>query len=121
MALVTGFALSVALLSACSGGSDEEAEDEAGEAIERNATVTVSGFLFRPESITVDIGSTVTWENSDQILHTATSGTPVASTALFDGQMEGAGTSFAFTFREPGRFPFFCTRHPHMTGEVIVR
>ena len=85
------------------------------------ATVQVKGFLFQPHAIEVPAGTTVTWENSDQILHTATAGVPDAPSDLFDGQMDGAGTSFTHTFDTPGTFVFFCSRHPHMRGEVTVR
>ena len=85
------------------------------------ATVLVKGFLFQPNAIEVPAGTTVTWENSDQILHTATAGVPDAPSDLFDGQMDGAGTSFTHTFDTPGTFVFFCSRHPHMRGEVTVR
>ncbi|MGH9168097.1 MAG: plastocyanin/azurin family copper-binding protein [Acidimicrobiia bacterium] len=34
--------------------------------------------------------------------------------------MDGAGTSGEVTFDEPGTYPYFCARHPHMRGEVRV-
>lgn len=85
------------------------------------ATVEVRGFLFQPDAIEVPAGTLVTWENSDRILHTATAGEPDVPSGLFDGQMQGAGSSFSYSFETPGRFLFFCTRHLHMRGEVLVR
>jgi len=146
--LIVGLAASAALLLGCSGASDgapssasspeaTAATEEVGTAqagsqsIEAPtevpsetpvaATVLVKGFLFQPASIEVPAGTTVTWENSDQILHTATSGGPGAPSGLFDGQMDGADTSFTHSFDTPGTFVFFCSRHPHMRGEVVVR
>jgi plastocyanin len=87
----------------------------AGEAV-----VQVAQFKFAPEQLEVTAGTTVRWDNSDEILHTATSGTPDATTADFDGQMSGAGTSFSFTFETPGTYAYFCSRHVFMTGEVVV-
>jgi plastocyanin len=81
----------------------------------------VAGFLFKPELVEVTAGTTVTWENTDQILHTATAGTPDAPSGAFDGPLDGAGSSFSHTFEEAGTFAFFCERHPHMRGEVVVR
>lgn len=93
-----------------------------GQAVEESATVVMaSGFLFRPDLLEVSAGTTVTWENTDQILHTATAGTPDAPSGAFDGQLDGAGSSFAHTFEEAGSFAFYCERHPHMRGEVLVR
>jgi hypothetical protein len=28
--------------------------------------------------------------------------------------------TFSFTFAEPGTYTYFCSRHPHMTGSVVV-
>lgn len=92
-----------------------------GDAEAAGNVVMVSGFLFKPVLLEVSVGTTVTWENTDQILHTATAGTPDAPTGAFDGPLDGAGSSFSHTFEEAGRFAFFCGRHPHMRGEVLVR
>lgn len=103
-----------------SGEVEATSETRTAPAVE--ATVEVRGFLFQPNAIEVPAGASVTWVNSDRILHTATSGEPPdAPSGLFDGQMDGAGTSFSYTFETPGRFLFFCTRHLHMRGEVLVR
>jgi plastocyanin len=93
---------------------------EGAPAVADSALVLVKGFLFQPDAIRLPAGTTVTWENSDQILHTATAGVPDAASGLFDGQMNGADTSFSHTFDTPGTFVFFCSRHPHMRGEVTV-
>ena len=139
--LAIGFAISAALLAGCDGASDGASDATAtpatamtteatsapggastpATAADSQSTVSVSGFLFRPKVIEVPAGTTVTWENSDQILHTATAGEPGSPSGLFDGQMDGAGTSFSHTFDDPGTFAFFCSRHLQMRGEVIVR
>ena len=138
LGLSNGLGASAVLLAGCNEASSDSSTTQvssptAGVATTAQAgsqgdsgpaetfTVAAKGFLFRLEVIEVQTGATVTWENSDQILHTVTSGEPEAATDLFDGQMEGAGTSFSRTFDAPGRFPYFCSRHLHMRGEVIVR
>jgi plastocyanin len=84
--------------------------------------VTVRQFQFMPAELVVEAGTTVTWANQDQILHTATSGaTPGQADGTFDGPMDGAGKSFSFTFEKPGTYPYFCSRHNSMVGKVIVR
>lgn len=86
------------------------------------AAVDVRQFRFMPAEITVAAGTTVTWTNRDDILHTATSGaTPGTPDGRFDGPMEGQGQSFSHTFAQPGRFPYFCSRHTSMTGTVVVQ
>jgi plastocyanin len=39
----------------------------------------------------------------------------------FAASLDGKGTSFSFTFAQPGMYPYFCERHEHMRGEVLVR
>ena len=33
----------------------------------------------------------------------------------------GKGTSGSASFSAPGAYPYFCTRHPSMRGEIVVR
>jgi plastocyanin len=103
---------------ACSSKPAAESGERPGAA--GGGTVTVQGFMFRPERLQVKVGTTVTWTNRDQILHTATSGTPGMPSGVFDGEMPEAGKSFSFTFREPGTYPYFCSRHNSMRGEIVV-
>ncbi|MPZ98420.1 MAG: amidase [Dehalococcoidia bacterium] len=84
-------------------------------------TVSVAMFRFRPASIEVGAGGSVVWQNSDRILHTATSGTPEAPQGVFDGEMPDAGTTFTHRFEQPGTYQYICSRHPSMRGEVVVR
>ncbi|MGH8999115.1 MAG: cupredoxin domain-containing protein, partial [Acidimicrobiia bacterium] len=84
------------------------------------AAVEISQFYFKPSPLTVTAPTTVTWTNRDNILHTATSGTPESPDKRFDGPMDGAGTSFEFTFTRPGSYKYFCSRHKSMVGEVVV-
>lgn len=102
----------VLVASACSGEADVPAP-AGGE-------VRIEGFLFHPDELMISAGQTVTWENSDEILHTATSGAPAAQTGLFDGVMGEQGDRFSFPFAEEGTYEYFCTRHNHMRGTVVV-
>ena len=84
-------------------------------------TVDVRGFTYKPQVIEVEAGTTITWINADQILHTVTSGTSDNPDGLIDGQMTEAGASISHTFDTPGTVTYFCSRHQFMQGEVIVR
>jgi plastocyanin len=79
--------------------------------------VDISGFAFQPGTVTIKVGDTVTWTNSDTTAHTATS---TDDPALFDGEM-APGESFSFTFTEAGSFDYFCEIHPTMEGTVVVQ
>ena len=68
---------------------------------------------YSPKVITVGLGETVTWRNTDSLFHTITSGpsTGQAGTAdcLFDGERCNRAKSFQHTFDEAGTFDYHCT------------
>ncbi len=81
-------------------------------------TVTMAGMAFSPATITVAVGTTVTWKNTDGIAHTSTSDSGVWDT----GNMP-AGSSQTTTFNTAGTFAYHCTYHASMgmKGTVIVK
>ena len=83
--------------------------------------MAIQTFQFQPTPLEIGIGTTVTWTNRDQILHTVTAGTPGAVDERFGGPLDGTGTTYEFTFTEPGTYAYFCARHEAMRGEVRVR
>lgn len=111
------------LTAACGdggGGSQPEAaipEPGPGEGTE----VAVKTFIYRPDPLTIEAGTTVTFTNYDEILHTVTAGERGALSGLFDTDIDGAGSTFRFTFRERGTFRYFCKIHNGMEAEIIVR
>lgn len=74
------------------------------------------GNVFEPATITVNVGDTVTWRNTDDVPHTSTSDDEV-----WDSGALATGEEFSFTFEEAGTFPYFCAFHPGMEGTVVVR
>jgi plastocyanin len=79
-------------------------------------TVKISNFTFAAPAITVAPGTTVTWINDDDIPHTV-----VADDKAFRSKVLDTGDRFAFTFTTAGRYGYFCSIHPHMTGVVVVK
>ncbi|RPJ50379.1 MAG: hypothetical protein EHM21_05110 [Chloroflexi bacterium] len=77
--------------------------------------VLIQNFVFTPPSLTIPVGTTVTWTNEDQAQHTAT-----ADDKSFDSGPLAQGASFSFTFTKEGTFPYICTFHPNMVGTIIV-
>ena len=77
-------------------------------------------FKFDPTPLKIAAGTKVTWMNSDDILHTVTSGAPGSEDGKFNGEMSAQGTSFSFSFTTPGTYSYFCSRHNGMRGEVQV-
>ena len=76
---------------------------------------------FIPNTVTIDIGGTVTWENNDTAAHTSTGGSATdGPSGVFDSSLIMAGSSFSHTFEDAGTFDYFCMVHPWMVGTVIV-
>lgn len=92
----------------------ESATADAGSAI------TIKDFKFSPAALTVPVGTTVTWTNEEDSLHTVTAGTPDSPSGLFDSGEIDTGVEFPITFDKPGTYPFFCARHDFMKGVVTV-
>ena len=89
-----------------------------GTAADANAPVIVhvamKNMKFEPATIEVKSGDTVEWTNQDMTPHTATS-------AKFDSASIDSDKSWRHTFTEAGDFPYGCTFHPEMKGDVIVK
>lgn len=118
-------------LGACGGsnGGEEAAPAAGGD----GATAVLRDFAFDPDPLEIEAGTSVTWTNKDDILHTVTSGigqkqgvpgvsqdTDAKPDGLFDQKMDGVGSEFEFTFDEPGRYRYYCAIHPGMRGVVVV-
>jgi len=78
-------------------------------------TVMIDNFTFNPPRLTVTAGTTVTWDNEDDIPHTVAS-----STRVFRSKALDTSDKFSFTFATPGVYEYFCSLHPHMTGTIVV-
>ena len=95
------------------GGGDDGGDEAGGDA------VSIAGFAFQPDTLEVSAGSTVTWTNEDSVGHTVTAGSPDDPGEEFAESVDGGGEA-AVTFDEAGTFPYFCSIHPNMTGEIVV-
>jgi plastocyanin len=80
------------------------------------AAVKIDNFVFGPQTLTVPVGTTVTWTNSDDIPHTS-----VSTEGVFKSKVLDTDEKFSYTFTKAGEYPYYCTIHPKMTGKVIVQ
>lgn len=78
-------------------------------------SVNIQGFDFQPQTLNVEVGTTVVWTNKDDAAHTVTS-----KGNVFDSGNLSNNESFEFTFNEPGAFDYLCRIHRDMTGQVNV-
>ena len=85
------------------------------EAASTSTEINISGFAFVAATITVTVGTTVTWTNLDSAAHTVTS-----ETDLFDSDNLARNATFSYSFADRGTFSYYCANHPYMKGGVIV-
>ena len=71
---------------------------------------------YTPDEVTVAVGTTVIWTNTDSISHTSTS-----DATGWNSGIVAPGGQFSFAFQTPGTFQYHCTIHPGMVGTVVVR
>jgi len=78
---------------------------------------------FNPNPININSGDSVSWTNNDNDIHTVTSGSDEGPSIgqEFDSGTLGEGQSFTHKFENPGTYEYFCSIHPSMVGEVIVK
>jgi len=101
------------------GGTTGSTGSGSGNASSAASTdqVKISNFAFSPASITIKVGTKVTWTNGDEVKH---------NVAMDDGaegpssQMLSKGDTYTYTFTKAGTFKYHCTPHPSMKGTVIV-
>jgi plastocyanin len=89
---------------------------------------------FSPASVTVKVGQTIAWHNSDAITHAVAQnssqsggggnsgyggGSP-SNGGFGTGDVSSGTTSAAITFQNPGTYAYHCAIHPSMTGTLIV-
>jgi plastocyanin len=103
----------IAVLLLLAGSSSVTANDQPSAA---TAAVKIDNFVFGPQTITVPVGTTVTWTNSDDIPHTA-----VSTDGVFKSKVLDTDEKFSYTFTKVGTYPYYCSIHPKMTGKVVVQ
>jgi plastocyanin len=77
--------------------------------------VSIPGKVFAPGRALALVGDTVVWRNGDGTNHTVT-----ANDASFDSGYLAPGGTFSRTFAKVGVYPYHCTIHKFMRGEVVV-
>ena len=80
--------------------------------------IKIDNFSFGPMTLTIPLGTTVTWINRDDIPHTVVS---TDDPKVFKSKALDTDEKFSFTFTKAGTYPYFCSVHPKMTGKVIVQ
>jgi len=85
-------------------------------------TVSMKDLKFDPQTITINVGDTITWQNGDQTEHTATADDGSFNT----DDVEAGATSKVITFNTAGTFAYYCKYHggpggKGMSGTIVVQ
>ena len=77
--------------------------------------IRIANFTFAPPTLTVHVGSSVTWKNQDDIVHVVKE----KDGAFASDALDTDGT-FSHLFGQVGIVDYFCAIHPQMTGKIVV-
>jgi plastocyanin len=104
------FVISLASLSGTQAG--ETAAPKPGPGI-----VSISNFLFGPETVVVNAGQTITWVNTDASPHQVT----ITGAKAQRSKVALKGQSIQLTLADAGVYDYICGLHPAMKGKIEVR
>ena len=117
-------ALAVGLISLSIDSTAIFAQTATSISIVPGSSAPTNKIFYDPSPANVAVGTTVTWTNDDATLHTATSGTGLDdpnSGKVFDSSYLSKGKTYQHTFDKAGTFDYYCTLHPFMVGQVVVK
>lgn len=95
-------------------GTDRHFGVEAPAAAEN--MIHVDDYAFATPTLTVTVGTTVTWTSHDVVMHTVTA----KDFTFGSGALRPQG-SFRHVFKEAGIYEYLCAIHPTMKGTVVVQ
>ena len=84
-------------------------------------TDSSGSFAFSPATITIKVGTTVTWTNMTSVAHTVTSDDAKSFDSGISSPIAASGGTFNHTFMTAGTFPYHCQIHPFMKATIIVQ
>ena len=94
-----------------------------GEAYSEEFKIGMEGWEFRPSTITIHAGDTITWINDDDTTHNiAFEDTTLGAPTKEAPYKIRVGKEFSWTFIKAGEFSYYCKLHhdQDMLGKVIV-
>jgi plastocyanin len=112
LGLIVLASLLALVLSACGSGAASEAPP-AAPGNNGEPTVTIQDLAYIPATLTVGVGTTVTWVWRDGAIAHDVKGDGFQSKVMAEG-------TFSHRFTESGTYKYLCTLHPNMTGTIEV-
>ncbi|HWC36486.1 MAG TPA: cupredoxin domain-containing protein [Mycobacteriales bacterium] len=106
-------ALPVAAIG-CGKSTSGAGSGPTSSAVSSGDRVIISGFAFHPSTLTVPVGTTVTFVNQDSTVHTAT------DAGDFDSGDLSRGQQYTHTFTKAGTYNYICSIHQYMHATITV-
>ncbi len=78
------------------------------------AKVELRALKFRPDKLTVKVGTRVDWVWRENVAHNV-----IFKDKSMNSKVLNKGT-YSYTFKKTGTFKYDCTLHPGMKGEIKV-
>lgn len=91
-------------------------------AFAKQFVVEMTDTEFKPASLQIAQGDTVTWIVKSDMQHTATSGTECKADGKWNSGVLNPGEKFTHVFNSAGNFPYYCIPHcaAGMVGKISV-
>jgi plastocyanin len=114
MILILTFAMAIAAPSLGADEKDKGTSDKKDKP-ETPGKISIKNIQFKPTTITIKAGETVTWMNDDDRDHTV-----IADDGSFKSGKIGSGEKYSFKFPKKGKYTYSCSYHPRMKGVIVV-
>ena len=82
---------------------------------DKSRTISMKDKKYVPDSLTVNVGETVTWRNDDDHDHTV-----IADDKSFKSGNINPDDTFEYKFTKAGTFKYSSKYHPRMKGTITV-
>jgi plastocyanin len=107
----------LSLAIALTAGTRPDSAATSGDKSGGGASIKIDNFSFGPATITIPVGTAVTWTNNDDVPHVVTSD----DNKMFKSKALDTDDRFSFTFTKPGTYNYYCAIHPKMTAKIVVQ
>ena len=115
--MTLAFVLSISLIGL---GFTEREERKQTTSSQNNqidkSQISIDNFNFTPSTLTVPVGTKVTWINHDDVPHII-----MNTDKRFVSPVLDTDQQFSYKFIAPGTYTYYCSIHPKMTAKIIVK
>jgi plastocyanin len=78
--------------------------------------IGIDNFNFTPRTLTVPVGTKVTWINNDDVPHLIVN----VQNKFKQSPVLDTDQQYSATLQKPGTYTYFCSLHPQMQGTIVI-